>query len=298
MTGAADLDRTIVAWLREGEATAPARLAAEVRRAIDAAPPRRNTFSLGPIVSGWSRRRLVALFAIAAALMVAMFALLSSAGSHAPLSSVASPSAAPSHADPTDTPDVIPTATQVPVAPPTDGPPPTRPPAGTWTLPGIALDLPPGWSDAPRGVELAVIGALDQIGDPYAGVWNMVLHPIGPRQGPMRFHSSESAVMADAGINVHTSGIQEQTPALEADRLQASLKGLGYTVGRTTVKVQAGQAVVLDWDVQYNGPAVHYRAYIFKLGGSVQRIDFATLGAPGRALAQQLLEIVRSARPA
>jgi hypothetical protein len=296
MSGTADLDRTIVAWLREGETTAPARLGAEVHRAIKAVPLRRSALrGRSSLDLGSSRRRLVALIAIGAALVVAMLALLSSAGSQPPLSSVASPTAMPSHAVPTTTP--APTATEVAAIPPTDGPQPTYPPAGPWTISGMTLDLPAGWFNPPSGEALAIMGALDEIGDPYLGVFHMIMRA-GGSQGLMRFHSVESAVMADAGIHVLTSGIEEPTPALEADRVAAILEGQGYAVGRNTVKLHVGRAVVLDWDVQYNGPDVHYRAYLFMLGDSVQRIEFATLGAPSHALAGQLLEIVRSARPA
>jgi hypothetical protein len=164
------------------------------------------------------------------------------------------------------------------------------------SVPGIQLDLPAGWSWPPGGYEMALIGALDQVGDPYAGVYNMLLHPLSSARGQHRFHVASTGIVADAGIDVLTSGIQESTPQLEADRERAMLEGRGYVVAQSSVKLQTGRAIVLDWDVTYDGPDLHYRAYILKVGDSVRRIDFATPGAPSDALAAQFLDIVRSVR--
>jgi hypothetical protein len=178
----------------------------------------------------------------------------------------------------------------------TADPAPTYPPATTLSLPGIELDLPAGWFRLSGNEALAIIGALDEIGDPYAGVFNMILRPLSLDDGPFRYHSAELEPQADAGMRFLTSGIQESTAPLEADRVRAVLEGAGYIVARSSVKLATGRAIVLDWDVAYNGPDLHYRAYFLKVGGAVRRIDFATPGQPTEALARQFLDIVRSVR--
>jgi hypothetical protein len=294
MTEMADLDRTIVAWLHDGETVAPSRLAAEIRLAVSAAPaPPGNLLRLPWTVGPHRRPRALALVLAGAAVATALLALLWASGSVPPPSP--SPSTAPSSS-------VAPSATAappkspIPSVPATAAPAETYPPATTLSLPSIELDLPAGWSFTPGGYGMVIIGALDQIGDPYAGVYNMILRPVTSAPGTFRFHIPELGAMPDAGMHVPTAGIQESTPALEADRVRAVLEGQGYVVARSSVQLPNGRAIVLDWDVAYDGPDLHYRAYFLKVGGAVQRVDFATAGVPDDALAAQLLDIARSAR--
>jgi len=296
MTEMADLDRTIVAWLREGETVAPSRLAAEIRLVVGAVPVQRGSLLRLPWTRGRDRRpRALALVLAGAAVATVLLGLLWSSGSVPPPNP--SPSTMPS-------PSVAPHATEepgrtspLPSVQATAEPVETYPPATTLSVPGIALDLPAGWSWPPSGSTILFIGVLDEIGDPYAGVYNMLLRPVTSASGPHRFHSPAFGATPDAGMHVLTAGIQESTAPLEADRVRAVLEGAGYVVARSSVKLATGGAIVLDWDVTYNGPDLHYRAYFLMVGGAVRRIDFATPGAPpGEALATQLLDIVRSVR--
>ena len=296
MTDIADLDRTIVAWLRDGETVAPSRLAADVRLAVRLAPVPRGSLVRLPWTLGRRRRpRVLALVLAGAAGATALFGLLWASGStprpNPTPSTVPSPSFAPRA---TVEPSPI---SSLPSVQATADPVETYPPATTLALPGIELDLPAGWYASPGGYGLAIMSTLDEMGDPYAGVYNMILRPVTSARGAFRFHSPSCGDTADAGMHVLTSGIQESTAPLEADRVRAVLEGAGYVVARSSVKVPTGRAIVLDWDVAYNGPDLHYRAYFLKVGGAVQRIDFATPGAaPSDGLATQLLEIVRSLR--
>jgi len=291
----ADLDRTIVAWLRDGETVAPSRLADEIRLAVSAAHvPRRDLPRLPWTASRDQRPRALALVLAGAAVVTVVLGLLWASGSVAPPNP--SPSIMPS---PSGGPSATVRPSSLPPTPSleaTAGPVETYPPAATLSVPGVQLDLPAGWSWPPGGYETALIGALDQIGDPYAGVYNMLLHPVSSARGPHRFHVASFGIVADAGMHVLTSGIQESTPQLEADRVRATLEGAGYVVARSSVKLATGRAIVLDWDVAYNGPDLHYRAYVLEVGGAVQRIDFATVGPPSKPLATLFLDIVRSAR--
>ena len=298
MSGTADLDRTILAWIRDGEAEAPAHLASEIRRAIEAAPPQRNglrwTWSL---VQDRSLRSLAPLILLGAAATVVALALLLALGSphrpavlpnQSPSASSApspSPSATPFGTEPTDQ-----------VAPATEEPQPTDPAARSWSIAGVGFDLPAGWSDPPSGEYLAIRGALDQLGDPYAGIFNLVFDAGRARTVRFLFHVTAIGSDPDAGIRVWTSGSQGTTPALEADRVSSILERQGSPATRTTVKLPIGRAVVLDWDVVYRGPDLHYRAYLVPVSGSVIRVDFATVGLPSHDLAAEFLRIMRSLR--
>jgi hypothetical protein len=291
----ADLDRTIVAWLRDGETVAPSRLADEIRLAVGAAPAPRGTLLRLPWTSDRNRRpRALALVLAGAAVATALFGLLWASGSVAPPNP--SPSTAPSPSVVLGATTPAPTS-PIPSVQATDAPTETYPPATTMSFRGIALDLPAGWSWPPSGSTMAIIAAIDQIGDPYAGVYNMLLRPVTSASGAYRFHSLELAATPDAAMHVLPAGSQESTAPLEADRVRAVLEGAGYVVARSSVTLPTGRAFVLDWDVAYNGPDLHYRAYFLMVGGAVRRIDFATPGAPpGDALATRLLDIVRSVR--
>jgi hypothetical protein len=296
MTEMADLDRRIVAWLRDGETVAPSRLAAEIRLAVTAASVSHGRLLRLPwTASRPGLPRALAIVLAGAAVAIALLGLLWASGSVAPQDP--SPRATPF---PTET--ARSTAQPSPKSPipsveATAAPVETYPPATTLSVPGIELDLPAGWSWPPSGSTMVIIGAVDQIGDPYAGVYNMLLRPVTSAAGPVRFHSPGVGATPDAGMHVLTSGIHESTAPLEADRVRAVLEGQGYVVARSSVKLPTGRAIVLDWDVAYDGPDLHYRAYFLMVGGAVRRIDFATPGAPpSDALAAQLLDIVGSAR--
>jgi len=82
MTDIADLDRTIVAWLRDGETVAPSRLAADVRLAVRLAPVPRGSLVRLPWTLGRRRRpRVLALVLAGAAGATALFGLLWASGS-------------------------------------------------------------------------------------------------------------------------------------------------------------------------------------------------------------------------
>ena len=296
MTQTADLDGLIVAWLRDGEAVAPSRLATEIHLAISTVPARRGGLLRLPwTIARRPTARPLILVAAAVALAVALLGLLWASGSAPRPIPTATPG--PSQGEATSSESPVPPAPSIAVVEPTEPPAPTYPPAATMSLQGILLDLPAGWYSLSGQEALGIIGALDEIGDPYAGVFNMILRPLSLDAGPFRYHSSGVEPQADAGMRFMTSGIQESTAPLEADRVRAVLEGAGYVVARSSVKLATGRAIVLEWDVAYNGPDLHYRAYFLKVGGAVRRIDIATPWPPSQALARQFLDIVRSVRP-
>jgi len=291
MSSQPELDRFIVGWLREGEMRAPLHLGDEIRRAVAATPRRRRRAWLA-WPSPWSSVRVAtAGFAIvlAGAVLAVMLRPSPTIGPATTSPTAGSSPAIASTPRPTSAP-----ATHTP-APPT--PAPTYPTARSWVASGVALDLPEGWFDPPGAEWLALLGALDQLHDPDAGVFNLIFDA-GPRTtSDFVFHSAALGRISDIGLGLQA--IDPPTPIGDvATDIETRLEAAGYRVSRTRADADGRRVVQLDWERAFNGPVMHFRIFVIRVADAVARVDFCTTGDPTEEQAAGFLDIVRSARVA
>jgi hypothetical protein len=240
--------------------------------------------------NGWARAGVVAAGLIPA---VALFGGCSAAvSSPTPAALAVAPTVAPSPLPPTPKPTSIP----VNVVPPPSAPPTsTVPPARAWSTAGITLDLPEGWSDPPGGYGLVIIAALDQIGDPPAGLYSMMLSGQSTASGAFVFRQARGA-RANAGLRVLSIAANGRSLREIVDERAAAIAGETVTVTRSRVRLAFGVVPFLEWDQPIRWGSLHMRAYFFGLGTRVVRVDVGTGNVPARSLKAELRRILESVR--
>lgn len=200
------------------------------------------------------------------------------------------------------TPEPTPRRTSTPTPRPTSGaqqpsiPPPTIAPARTWSSGGIELDLPAGWSSPPDAHVLAIIFALDQLGDPPAGLYSMMLNA-GGRSTEGRFVLRDSPGLRPSAIlGARLSAEGDQTLRAAVDAAQSSLDAFTDST-RGRLALPAGATPFLEWEQPVRWGSIHIRAYFFKVPDGIARIDIGTEDVLDPDLEAELYRILESVRP-
>jgi len=157
------------------------------------------------------------------------------------------------------------------------------------------MDLPRGWSSPPGGYTLAIIFALDQLGDPPAGLYSMMLAGNGAAPGSFVFRAPPGEPPI-AGIRARSITADSRTLREIADEAASALGPDVIEVTRGRLPLPAGTVRFLEWEQPIRWGSIHMRAYFFGLGGGVARIDIGTSGPPGPSLERELRRILESAR--
>jgi len=214
--------------------------------------------------------------------------------------SVSSPSPPSLAVNATTGPSPTPKLTSIPVARVTEPPappPPSVPPARTWTAGGVTLDLPVGWSDPPDSELLALIFAFDQLGDRPAGLYTMLNDTGALRTAQFVFRH---LVGRPPSAALEARWIPSDGRSLNdiVHQAASSLRSGGIDVTRSRVKLRAGTTPVLAWTQPIRLGSIQIRAYFFELPGGVTRLDVGTLEVPSEEIENELHRILSSVRAA
>jgi hypothetical protein len=145
-------------------------------------------------------------------------------------------------------------------------------------------------------MSLALIGALDELGDPPAGLYSMMFqgHVFVPGAFMFRQLPGERPT---AGLRVTPISRLGRSLRQIVNDDATVISGNAIAVSRGRLRLPVGTIRFLEWEQPIRWGSIHMRAYFLELQGAVVRIEVGTNGAPGHALAAELHRILESARP-
>jgi hypothetical protein len=188
-----------------------------------------------------------------------------------------------------------PTSMPVHVVPPPVVPPPSAPPARTWSSAGITLDLPEGWSDPPNVEWIAIIFALDELGDPPAGLFTM-LKNAGSGAADRFVFRHPFAGPANAALEARWIPSAGRSLREIVHETASDLRGEGIEVTRSRAALRSGATPCLAWEQPVRFGSIRIRAYFFEVRGGVARLTLGTLDTSSPAIERELRRILNSVR--